>query len=375
MRLITKPDALRQLEARISAASKGADPAPWFDETEAVQAWGGDPRQHKLQAATKVGAIAALLSGDIVAVAEVEGEARPVPSWAWAFASWSLLQINWPVRLPDAEAHWRGTLPTHFDCDGFERWLSGYVSQPIAPHDLPPSFEPPPPYAERRPMPDTGTVTLGECVSWVAWQFSLSGLDMLAAVDQGEFGPAGEREMREAFARVLAKAKSEELHLHGRFQADHRGGKEGSRKLNPPDLMDFARFNPMVEGLECGTRYAWDGTALEALFAEGGGFVDIEVFRDQVLSAFPNPLETLRPPLNVVPHLVTGTPGRPSSKSIFMAMFRERLASGDFLPTVTAEAREVAQQFNADPAYSKWPRVTGKTVKNSIAAEYRSARK
>lgn len=296
MNLIPKPDALRQLEARIDAATQGADPAPWFDGEGAVDTWGGEPRKHKLQAATKVSALAALLTDNLVAFAEVDGEWQRVPSWGWQFASWSMFQINWPVRLSDDLAHWRGALATHFGRDGFDQWLARYQFASLSPDDLPPPSESPPLYAERRVLPDTGTVTLGECVSWVAWQFALTGPDMMVAVDQGEFGALGEREMREAFERVIAKAKAGSLHLHGRFQAQHRGAKEGSRKLELPDLMDFARFNPIDEGLERGTGYAWDGAALDAVLAQGGGFVDIEVPREQVLSVFPDPRDALRQP-------------------------------------------------------------------------------
>lgn len=289
MTTIGKGDALRRLQACIGEAAQDIDPAPWFDANFKVENWGGDANQWKIQAATKVALICGLRTGDLVGIAEVDGEIRAVPSWAWHFASWESVQVNWPVRLPDELAEWRGVLVEKLDASRFEEWLATFSFRPLAPDDLPHSSEPTPDLQLRKLLPETGTVTLSECVSWVAWRYALSGPELMAAIDQGEFGPLGERQMRDAFAQVLAKAKSTppKIELFGRYQPIFRGSKEAARQLGKSDLIDFARFNAQDESLERGKGFAWDASTSDPAFSLPDAFVDIEAPREQLLTAFP----------------------------------------------------------------------------------------
>jgi hypothetical protein len=96
------------------------------------------------------------------------------------------------------------------------------------------------------------------------------------------------------------------------------------------------------------------------------GYVDFKWPSEAVRRAFPISTEE-----TALPFLPSGSQGRPTSKSIWLGIFEQRLANGECDPhSLAAEAQAVATAFNNDRGYLRWPRVKDTTVRNAIRVRY-----
>lgn len=95
---------------------------------------------------------------------------------------------------------------------------------------------------------------------------------------------------------------------------------------------------------------------------------DCQFPAQDVRTAFPASEEAVGP--DSLPSSRSGFPGRPTSKALTTKIFQQRVEAGDVRNSLQAEAEEVARQFNDDPRFREWPRVSPLTVKNHIRSAY-----
>lgn len=287
MRKLDKPTVFRAIREKI-ANEYHDDPAPWLDGGALVELWGGTEQQHKLDAATKTAFLGGLLNGKLVAVAEIRGEWLAVPGWYWSRASRETLWSSWPERLPAEWVEWRSIRPEWFAAESVDDFVASFSWNGSA--ELPPAYdEPTRPEAEfRRPLPDTGMVTLSEAVSWAAWRFALNGSQLCNALDHDEFGAGGLDQVRQSCAELLAHAKAKRLQLVGRSK-DRRSAASDTCEILAHQLLDYGRFNPVAEALERGSGLAIDDEPLDRVLSDDArSFVDVHVARADVLALYPD---------------------------------------------------------------------------------------
>lgn len=303
--------AIRLLHRILRTRLAGQEPAPWIDppadpfDAECADA----THRHRRTARTSLAMRRGLLSGDLTAHLEKDGQSKPLPGWVWenASAAENAFHFSWLPLDPMRDHGLQGF--TDSRCfirrAEFKAWLANPVVAELGELPrLPAAFDRaamPDLIAYREP-PDKPFIELTEALTWIAFTLAIS-RDEFAMAEQCRFGPFVRADwpdaLRNAVASLATHASAGAIRVRGRYVAsysDHSAAANANTDyLADTQLRDFACFDSLHGGLERGTGLVWEANVLEsALEGHGDGWRDVEVCRAELLKLFPPKVDSLR---------------------------------------------------------------------------------
>lgn len=313
-RLIGHNEAIRQLSRRLNMDLGPADPAPWLqvdvnygisfvpfhrtipDHMEPDEF----VRQRKVEDRVALVMARGLLSGELIAkmTDPVTGSSHDVPGWMWERFTraehwwWS---FPMPVVLPSYWHSFENQVPMLLK-SAFDSWISS--AQPLILGELP--VLPRPHDAATKPAqtlvrqpPHEPYLTLSEALSWIAFGYAVGREPLYRAHWEGSFGdPAAyQLKLSNAVSAFVSKAAGGDIDILGRLTSD-LGQERVTRRLEPPQFLDFAQFDVECDCLRLGSGLVTSNVAgLYDAFHYGRSidpfYRDVKVARAGLMEFFP----------------------------------------------------------------------------------------
>jgi hypothetical protein len=296
--------AVRILHRILRTRLAGQEPAPWIDSP-------ADPfdadcenatHRHRRTARTSLTMRRALLSGNLNAHLVKDGRSHPLPGWAWenASAAENAFNFSWlPLNpLLDHGLGGYGDWRCFVSRGEFKAWVAGPEIEEIGDlPTLPAPFDPDtrPDQLSYREPPDRPFVELTQALTWIAFAVSLS-RDEFSVLESCRFGlfvqDAWPDALRAAMASFADQGSAGNIRVRGRYVAnysDHAAAAQANTEyLSDTQLRDFACFDSLYGGLERGAGLVWEADVMErALDFRGDGWRDVEVYRAELMNAYP----------------------------------------------------------------------------------------